>query len=99
MKVVTTENKSASTPIQMPLNANNYGPHSGSYPHSPAERDEESETGESEADDVEVDERNPGGDGNKRKRGGNSFCLDEEDVSEIESEQEGENQVSLNISN
>lgn len=73
----------------MPQNTSNYGPHSGSYPQSPADRDEEEcETGESEADDIEVDERTPGGDGNKRKRGGDSLTLDEDEVSEIESEQE-----------
>lgn len=89
MKVVATENKPASAPIQMPQNTSNYGPHSGSYPQSPADRDEEeNETGESEADDIEGDERNPEGDGNKRKRGGNSLTLDEDEVSEIESEQE-----------
>ncbi|CAB4029434.1 regulator of nonsense transcripts 2-like isoform X1 [Paramuricea clavata] len=89
VKVVATENKPASAPVQLPLNTNNYGPQS--YPQSPADRDEEeSETGES---DMEVEERNPGGEGNKRKRGGDSLTLDEEEVSEIDSEQEGEDQV------
>ena len=73
----------------MPLNTNNYGPQS--FSQSPAEREEEeSENGES---DMEVDERNPGEDGNKRKRGGDSLTLDEEEVSEIESEQEGDDKV------
>jgi hypothetical protein len=89
VKVIVTENKPASTPVQMPTNTNNCGPQS--YAQSPAERDEEeSETGES---DMEVEERNTGGDGNKRKRGGDSLTLDEEEVSEIESEQEGDDQV------
>ena len=89
VKVVATENKPASAPVQVPLNTNNYGPQS--YSQSPADRDEEeSETGES---DMEVEERNPGGEGNKRKRGGDSLTLDEEEVSEIDSEQEGEDQV------
>ena len=44
---------------------------------------------------MEVEEKSQGGDGNKRKRGGNSLTIDDEEVSEIESEQEGEDQVCL----
>ena len=73
----------------MPLNTNNYGPHSTFQ--SPGEREEE-ESDNVESD-MEVDERNPGGDRNKRKRGGDSMTLDEEEVSEIESEQEGDDKV------
>ena len=86
--MVATENKPASAPVQMPLNTSNCGPQS--YAQAPAERDEESETGES---DMEIEERNTGGDGNKRKRGGDSLTLDEEEVSEIDSEQEGDDRV------
>lgn len=73
----------------MPLNTNNYGPQATFQ--SPAEREEE-ESDNVESD-MEVDERNPGGDRNKRKRGGDSVTLDEEEVSEIESEQEGDDKV------
>lgn len=84
-----TENKPAVAPIHMPLNTNNYGPQL--FTQSPGDREEEeSETGES---DLEVDEKIQGGDGNKRKRGGDSLTLDEEEVSEIDSEQEGEDKV------
>ena len=62
-------------------------------PQSPlgTERDEdESETGESEVEDMgdDGDEGQEGNNGNKRKRGGDSLTVDDDEASEIESEQE-----------
>lgn len=77
VKVVATDNHSASL-----ANQRNYAV----VAQTSAERDEEEpETGES---DMEVEERMPGNYEKRRKRGGDSLTLDEDELSELESEQE-----------
>lgn len=95
VKVTASEGKPASKPVPMTMTDTKRGPHSGSSvvsssPRALEREEDESETGESEAEEMDFDE---GDDGNKRKRGGDSFNLDDDEISEIDSEQEGEVQV------
>ena len=93
VKVAVNEVKPASAPIPLSMTSTNSELHSGSpilSPHMAEREEDESETGESEVEDADLDE---GHAGNKRKRGGNSLNLDDDEISEIESEQEGDIQV------